>query len=435
MPISGPIQIERHVVILSSLTDRYTRVGWAIADQMLVSGASFGTTLLVARFLGKEEFGRFVLAWLAVWIVQNLQIALITTPITTFAMREPRERQPAYFGAICVQQVGFAAITTVLVYMLAAGSGRVVPSWRLDEVAGPLACVIAFGQIADIQRRYFYINERTSMTFGLDLSRCGTQIVGLLALFLLFPSNASLYSVLIVIAASALLGALVGWAFTRPFVFEWGTIKDVTQKHWSFARWLLGSTLINCARESFVSISVGGLLGLTEIGVLRAVQQLVLIINIPLFVMHNTVPAPASRAYGERGFPGLWGYMKGFALKYAVFLCAVLAVIGALGEQLLTAVYGRGYAGYGWLVTVYAAIMIIFLIRDFMAIMVKTTEKTDFDFYASVLGAALSFALLFPLIRKFGLAGALLTEALMHAGMLVIIARGLKSHWRDRGGS
>ena len=418
---------------VSFLTERHTRVGWAIADQMLVSGTSFATTLLIARFLGKAEFGRFVLAWLAVWIVQNIQIALITTPITTFAMREPRDRQAAYFGAICVQQVAFAAITTTLVYGLAAASARVVPSWRLDQVAGPLACLILFGQIADIQRRYFYINERTSMTFGLDLARCGTQIDGLLARFLLFPSLAGLGPVLGVIAAAALLGALVGWAFMKPFVFEWSTIREVTRKNWSFARWLLGSTLINCARESFVSISVGSLLGLTEIGALRAVQQLVLSINIPLFVMHNIVPAPASRAYGERGFPGLWGYMKGFALKYAMFLCAVLAVIGALGEQLLTAVYGRGYAGYGWLVTVYAMIMIVFLVRDFLAIMVKTTEKTDFDFYASVLGAAFSFALLFPLIAKFGLAGALLTEALMHAGMLVMIARGLKGHWRDRG--
>jgi O-antigen/teichoic acid export membrane protein len=407
-------------------------VGWAIADQMLVSGASFVTTLLVARFLGKEEFGRFVLAWLAIWIVQNVQIAMITTPVTTFAMREPAARQPAYFGAVCAQQAVFAVVTTLLVYWLAMLSGQLMPSWRLNAVAVPLAAVVLLGQITDIQRRYFYLHERPAISFLLDLARFGTQIVALLLLFLSFPSHTTMAGVFTIMAGTALIGCVTGILFMKRVEFDLATVKEVAQRHWSFSRWLLGSTLINCVREGFVNVSVGSLLGLTEIGVLRAAQQLVLIINIPLFVMHNTVPMPASLAYGERGFPGLLSYMQGFALKYFCLLCAVLAVIGAFGEPLLTTVYGPGYAGHGSLVTAYAAIMIIFLIRDFIAIMVKTTENTDYDFYASVLGAVLCLILLFPLVKIFGLAGALLTEALMHVGMLVMIARGLKPHWQRR---
>ena len=318
-----------------SLTGRYTRVGWAIADQMLVSGASFGTTMLIARFLGKAEFGRFVLAWLAVWIIQNIQIALITTPITTFAMREPVERQPAYFGAVWVQQAVFAAVTTMLAYGLAVSSTKVVPDWRLGDIALPLSLVVLFGQIADIQRRYFYIHERTHISFVLDFARHGTQIAGLIAMFLLLPSKASLGLALGIIAAANMLGCITGWLLMRPARFEWETIKQVARRHWQFSRWLLGSTLTYCAREGFVNMSVGSLLGLTEVGILRAVQQLVMTINIPLYVMHNTVPAPASVAYGARGFPGLMSFMQGFALKYFLFLCTMLVAIGIFGEKLL----------------------------------------------------------------------------------------------------
>ena len=409
---------------------RYARVGWAIADQILVSGTSFATTFLVARFLGKEEFGRFVLAWLAVWIVQNIQIALITTPITTFASREPPEHRAAYFGAVTVQQLVFAAITTSLALLATLLSGKIVPEWRLDTVAFPLALVILFGQIADIQRRYFYINERTAMTFALDASRCGSQLAGLVALFFLYAANATLYGAIAVIALSALIGCIVGLVFMGPLALDWRIVKDVHKRHWAFSRWLLGGTLVNCARETFVNVSVGSLLGLSEVGLLRAVQQLVLIINIPLFVMHNIVPAPASRAFGERGFTGLMAYMRGFALRYFCFLCALLLAIGASGEWLLTTVYGRSYGGHGWLVTTYALIMIVFLVRDFMALIVKTTESTDFDFYASVLGSIVSVLLLFPLVRHLGLAGAFLNEALMHFTMLAVIGRGLHRQWR-----
>ena len=107
--------------------------------------------------------------------------------------------------------------------------------------------------------------------------------------------------------------------------------------------------------------------------------------------------------------------------------------IGALGEPLLTALYGRAFAGYGVFVMASAAIMIVFLIRDFLAIMVKTIEKTDFDFYASLLGTAVTFVLLYPLVRRFGLAGALTTEALMQVAMLGMIALGLSGQWRSSG--
>ena len=427
--------MDRGPGILASLTERYSRVGWAIADQLLVSGASFVTTLLVARFLGKEEFGRFVIAWLATLIVQNIQIALITTPVTTFAMREPPDRQPAYFGAVGVHQGIFAVVTTALVYGLAVASARVVPGWRLDAVAGPLAVVVLIGQLTEILRRYFYLNERADISFLLDVARYGPQIALLAVLFLALPGQAGLGAVLGVMALSALLGGAVGLANLRRVEFDWVVVKAVALRHWKFSRWLLGSTLITTAREILVSVSVGSLLGLTEVGVLRAVQQLVLIINVPLFVMHNTVPIHASRAYGELGFAGLVAYMKGFAARYFCFLCGILLLIGAFGEPLLTLVYGQAYAGNGGLVTAFALITIVFLVRDFIALMVKTAESTDFDFYASVAGALVTAVLLFPLVGWLGLAGALLTEACMQAGMLAIFARGLARHWSAASGA
>ena len=135
---------------LDALARRYRRVGWAVADQVLVSGASFATTLLVARFLGKQEFGRFVLAWLAALIIQNVQIALIMTPATTFAMREAPARQPAYFGAICIHQAVFAVLTTALAFALATLSARVVlVSFGSDgRASAPQACAPGCVRIA-----------------------------------------------------------------------------------------------------------------------------------------------------------------------------------------------------------------------------------------------------------------------------------------------
>jgi O-antigen/teichoic acid export membrane protein len=410
--------------------ERYFRLGFAVADQVLVSGASFVTTLLVARFMGAEELGRFVLVWLVVWAVQNVQIALILTPLTTFAPREPEERRAAYYGAVTVHQAVFTAVATILTYVVVLASGYVVPAWRLDALAGPLALVVLFSQVADALRRYFYINERAWISFALDVARYGPQLAGLLALFVLAPNHAGLPEALSIIAASGVLGCLVGWIFVKPFAFDRETTKDVARRHWSFSRWLLGSTLISSARESFVGVSIGGLLGLTEVGALRAVQQLVQITNIPVFVLHNTIPARASRAYGESGFAGMLSYMRGLALRYVGFLGAVLLTVGAFGGPLLALLYGEAYASYGYLVVAYVLITTVFLVRDFVTIIVRTTEKTDADFMTSAVGLGISLALLYPLVHAFGLPGAVLAEACAHVGMLLTIGAGLWSQWK-----
>ena len=43
---------------------RYRHINWALADQGVVSGINFLTGIMLARFLGLEEFGRFTLAWM-----------------------------------------------------------------------------------------------------------------------------------------------------------------------------------------------------------------------------------------------------------------------------------------------------------------------------------------------------------------------------------
>ena len=49
--------------LAARILSRYSHVNWALADQTMVSGVNFLTGILLARYLGVEEFGRFTLAW------------------------------------------------------------------------------------------------------------------------------------------------------------------------------------------------------------------------------------------------------------------------------------------------------------------------------------------------------------------------------------
>jgi len=67
---------------------------WALADQGIVSGTSFLTNLMLARFMGLHEFGIFVLAWMSVLFVNSLQTSLIIAPMMSIGPKQEEKDRP-----------------------------------------------------------------------------------------------------------------------------------------------------------------------------------------------------------------------------------------------------------------------------------------------------------------------------------------------------
>lgn len=411
---------------VTRLIRRYEHINWALADQAVVSGASFLTTVLVARLFGKEDFGRFVLAWMGVFLVQALQVAVIAAPMMNIGSKQSVDQRPAYLGAVLVHQAVFGVATSVLVYLAAHMSALLVPEWHLDALALPLAVLVFIGQTQDFLRRYYYALHRPELSFAFDLLRYSAQMLVLAALLFGFRETASLSVVFYAMSGVALIAILAGVPFFGPVSFERQTMKTLTAKHWSFSRWLLGASLSEWVSENFVSVGVGAVLGLAEVGAWRAAQQLVLIVNIPLQGMGNLAPMQASLAYDKEGVQGLMSFMRGFVLRYMAAIGALLAVMALSGEFLLTSVYGEAYAGYGFLVTGFALVMMVLLMRFAASIAIRAMEITSFEFFAYLAGVAFILLATYPLISSFGLIGALGCEVLFNAIVLAVMAAGLR---------
>src|SRR3989339_1774999 len=67
---------------------RYRHMNWALADQAMVSGVNFLTGILLARYLGLEEYGRFTLAWMAVLLCNSFQQAGIIAPMMSIGPKQ-----------------------------------------------------------------------------------------------------------------------------------------------------------------------------------------------------------------------------------------------------------------------------------------------------------------------------------------------------------
>ena len=181
------------------------------------------------------------------------------------------------------------------------------------------------------------------------------------------------------------------------------------------------------ARENLLYTVVGATLGLAEVGIVRAAQQLVTMVNVPIQGFANIVHVRAAAAYANRGYEGLVDFVGTFVLRYKAAIALCLAAIAALGGPLLTLVFGPEYAGHGTLVAAFALVLMLYLVRNMVSIMVQAMEATEYDFYAAAAGILVMAVTIIPLVNLFGLAGALISYALYECAGIVAISFGIRN--------
>lgn len=396
---------------------------WALLDQATVSGTTFLTSILVARVLGSEEFGRFALGLAIVSIAQNVHGALLTGPLMTLGPSRPSAERPAYLGAILTQQAAFTVASMSLCWTILRIVDAIKPSWQFGLLAAPVALFIGVGTISELWRHFFFATSESRTSASVDLLRYGTQFI-LVAIYLTHQ-DPNVSGVFFAMAAAASLAAVCGWLASSSRA-TWSPLvaRQVIHEHWQLARWLLVSTGTGSAREAIVSFATAAMLGLTETGLLRAAQQLVLAINVPLQGLGKIAQAQASLAFVNSGIDGLKQFMRRFVRTYLVAIALVLVAIALAGEGLITLAYGHAYTGAGYLLSAYAIVMLAYLCREALTLEVRAMRMPVWETWSCVAGAAASLALLYPLIKVFGAGGAIAAEAVFNvvtvAGLLYL---------------
>jgi len=128
-------------------------VSWAILDQALVSGSNFVSGILLARILGPDEFGRYVLAWTALLLIQALQHAGITSAMLSIGPREDGDRSSLYYGSMVVQHIVFLTGTTAVAALCLLALAAVRPDWRVAELILPMTMALVVCLTHDLLRR------------------------------------------------------------------------------------------------------------------------------------------------------------------------------------------------------------------------------------------------------------------------------------------
>ena len=410
---------------------RHHHIHWALIDQSMVSGVNFLTGILLARFLGIEEFGRFTLAWMAVLFFNSILHSMINNPMMSVGPKQDAAEAPAYYGAVMAQQAAFSVATFVLLLAGVNLAVVVFPEWRVEGLALPLAAAAVAFQFQDFLRRYFFTRGRPVVAFVSDAVRYLGQIAVLAWLFLSFQDEVHAIMVLWVIALMAIISFAGSVFFLGAIQFDWKIIHATINRHWLLAKWLGGTAILNWTLGNFFIIVAGAMLGAAAVGALKAAQNIMGITHILFLGLENVVPAKAASLLKKAGPDAMFSYFKKMTL-FGGFITALIAITAAAAPEFwLGLAFGEEYVEYGFLLRWFAVVYILIFLATMLRFALRTLEYTKPIFWAYLWSGLFSLVAAIPMIEYLGLlgvvSGKIVIEIILVLALWVCFSRMLRS--------
>lgn len=335
---------------LGQLIKRHRHANWALADQSVVSGCNFVTGILLARFLGPESFGIFVVLQAIILYVNSFQSSLIFQPMMSAAPRLSGSERSHYLQGVFALQLmlcsGLSLIIGIAAYVIHASSLHLQLGIDADINAALVAALLAF-QLQDWQRRYYFVQEKARSAFLIDSISYGGQV---LLLGIAYFSHVLDVAMAFWIIAAASFTAFVAGFLRDSLLPVFSHARAVLRDGWRTGRDYLIAWQLQWLGTQGVLIFSAGVVGAEAVGGIRAAQNIVGPINILFLAMENVVPVIAARRFGHTGLAGLLAYLGRITVFGSALLIPVLLTLAIFATPIMHLLYGESYVGSAALV-------------------------------------------------------------------------------------
>jgi len=384
-----------------------------------VSGVNFLVGVLIARFLGVEQFGFFTLLWMAVLFIQSLQMSMISAPMMSIGPKQNNQEKIGYYRAVIAHQSIFSIASSVFLCISIIIGNKIFPAWNIIEFVFVLPLTLFLSQNQDFIRRLFFVEKRFLAAFYNDLIGYGGRLLGLFVLFSV--TEPSLDTVLWVISITLSVSVGLGFLMIHKPSFDYQHILKVFQRHWKMSKWLTGTALMQWTSGNYFIVVAGALSGPVAVGVLRAAGNIIGITNILFQGLENIVPPTASRHLVLSGIAGLKSYLRKVFIFGGAAVLALAILLSIFSGQILTLLYGNEYSDYGYILVWYSMISIISYSLIPLFIGLRTLENTKPLFISYLITTIFSISTANILIEKFELNG-VMTGMLMNSLIMLFVS-------------
>jgi O-antigen/teichoic acid export membrane protein len=353
--------------------------------------------------MGIHEFGLFSLAWMTILFINSLQMAMIISPMLSIGPKQKEGEITGYYEAVIVHQLVFSGLIFVLLLIALSATDLIFPEWQIQRLFLPLAVVAVAFTLQDFLRRYYFAKGKPIKAFYSDVVNYMSRLAVLIWLGQITAVNSDI--ALWVIAGSSAVAIVIGMLFIDSLSWNAGVFRPVLIRHVRFSKWLIGSALMQWTSGNLFVIAAASLMGASAAGVLKAVQNIMGIMNVIFSGLDNAIPVKASSLYVTRGRSFMFDYLLRL-MRWGFFATVGIALLISLKPELwLSLFYGEKYLEYGYLLQGYALLYVLTFLSVLFRIMFRTLEQTRPIFVSYLLATVLSVALAYPFVQWFDFMG------------------------------
>lgn len=396
--------IERFLAAVRDRSRRYAGFA-ALADQAVVSGTSFATTLAVGRMGGKDDLALYALGFTVLLLAQSALNALVSTPLMVFGPRLETADRRRLAGSSLLHLIVIALVASAA--LLAAAT--IVWFWLRQSDMMPLllvlACTAPCVLLREFARRFEFAHMQFGQALALDTMVAAVQLTAL-AVLLSGRQHAALYGHAALGASCALAGLVWLVRNRKRFAPQVCQAFADFRRHATFGSWMLLAGVVSLANAYLMHWLLYLNVSAPATGLYAACISLVDFSNPLLLGISNYVGPRAASARAQEGAAGIGRVVA----RTTLLLCGITVVYGLLltmfGDQLLTVLFGTEYAADTWLIAAVAWGMCCTALAIPASEGLSVIERPQLTMLAGVAALAISVGLAWWLLPTIGLLGA-----------------------------
>ena len=397
---------------------------YILSDQGLVSGANFLISILIARYLGIEEYGLFALGWMVVLFTSSLHQAFIIMPLYTLYPKQDNKAQ--YLSNLMGLQVLFCAISFVVILVMVKVVLYFTPEWDRPYLALTLASISVLFVLNDYLRRLFFAMHRPIIVLIMDCIGYGLQPI---ILFYLSYQSFPLSIPIILVIINLLFAISIGIALFSKYEYgiSFSNFKDTLKLNWKFSRYLIGTSLLQWVSGNLFIIMAGSLIGSAAVGTIRIAQNIMGVLHVLFLAMENIVPVRAAELLKNNGRHSMLRYIGKISKQAAIPTGILIGLIVIFKSQIITALYGESFLDYKYILVSFCGLYVLIFIGTLVRFIIRTIENNKIIFISYVASTVLSLILAKPLVQHLEINGVILGLFLVQILTISIYFISLKS--------
>ncbi|NLE52738.1 MAG: lipopolysaccharide biosynthesis protein [Chloroflexi bacterium] len=399
---------------------RLAKLALAVSDQLLFSGSNFVVSVLLGRWMLSNNYGAFTYAYSILLLLASFHNALLLEPFTILGSAEYRHSLKTYTQRIARLQLHW----TVVVSGLSLPVGAIV--WLAGNRAlGEALLGLALAQGAILYfwyvRRKWYVVQRIGHAVIGTTVYAGVQIVAVYALHR--ASVLTPFSALAAIGVAGAIAGVIGQIAQLEDEQEPAPIRlaQVVRENWAYGKWVMLAGVLFWLTNQSYNILTGSLLGLTDTGGLKAMQNLINPVT-QLLTAFNLVFLPwVTRRHAERGERVLYRDLILYTILSSGCAAVYWLALSLFGMPIFDLLYDGRYGEYVHLLPYLALLPVITALTASWTIGLRVLRQTQLLFWVDSAGAAFTITIGVLLVAQFGLSGAIAGTVISSASRVPVL--------------